>query len=122
MERDDIIEYSLDTHHDEAHGKVVRKKIYFVTVLLSVITAVEVLLGAFVKQNADSAAWVTVKWLFIALTLVKAGYIVLVFMHLGDEKKVLRNMILVPYFIFMAYLIFIALTEGLAVNWAWLTY
>jgi cytochrome c oxidase subunit IV len=122
MERDDIIEYSLDTHHDEAHGKVVRKKIYKITFWLSLITAVEVALGAFIKQNADSALWVTVKWTFIALTLFKAAMIVLVFMHLGDEKKVLRNMILVPYFIFMAYLIFIALTEGLAVNWAWLTY
>jgi cytochrome c oxidase subunit IV len=122
MERDDIIEYSLDIHHDEAHGKAVRKKIYFVTVLLTVITAVEVMLGAFVKQNAESMTWIIVKWSFIAMTLLKAGYIVLVFMHLGDEKKSLRNIILIPYFIFMAYLIFICLNEGLAVNNSWLTY
>ena len=122
MERDDIVEYSLETHHDEAHGKVIRKKIYFVTVLLTVITIVEVLLGAFIKQNADSMAWITVKWSFIIMTLIKAGYIVMVFMHLGDEKKSLRNIILIPYFIFMAYLIFIALNEGLAVNNSWLTY
>jgi cytochrome c oxidase subunit IV len=122
MERDDIIEYSLETHHDEEHGKAIRKKIYFVTILLTVITAVEVLLGAFVKQNAESTTWIIVKWSFILMTLLKAGYIVMVFMHLGDEKKSLRNIILIPYFIFMAYLIFICLNEGLAVNNAWLTY
>jgi cytochrome c oxidase subunit IV len=122
MERDDIIEYSLETHHDEEHGKAIRKKIYFVTILLTVITAVEVLLGAFVKQNAESTTWIIVKWSFILMTILKAGYIVMVFMHLGDEKKSLRNIILIPYFIFMAYLIFICLNEGLSVNNAWLTY
>lgn len=122
MERDDIIEYSLETHHDEEHGKAVRKKIYFVTILLTVITAVEVMLGAFVKQNAESMTWIIVKWSFILMTILKAGYIVMVFMHLGDEKKSLRNIILIPYFIFMAYLIFICLNEGLSVNNAWLTY
>lgn len=122
MERDDLYEYSLDTHHDEATGKAIRKKIYFVTILLSVITAVEVLLGAFIKQDPTSMAWITVKWSFIIMTLFKAGYIVMVFMHLGDERKVLRNIILIPYFIFMIYLIFIAMSEGNAVHDSWLTY
>ena len=34
-----------------------------------------------------------IKWAFIILTLVKAGYIVLSFMHLGDERKNFRYMI-----------------------------
>jgi cytochrome c oxidase subunit 4 len=54
--------------------------------------------------------------------LLKAGYIVMVFMHLGDEKKSLKYVILVPYFLFMAYLIFIALMEATAVGQAWATY
>jgi cytochrome c oxidase subunit IV len=53
------------------------------------------------------------------LTLLKAGYIVMVFMHLGDERKYLRNVILIPYFIFVLYLIFIALWEGTAVGTIW---
>ena len=122
MERDDIIEYSLDTHHDEAHGKKIRKKIYVVTAVLTLITIVEVALGAFIKQNADSMLWIFVKWSFIIMTIIKAAFIVMTFMHLGDENKTLRNIILIPYFIFMAYLIFIALNEGLAVNDAWLKY
>lgn len=114
MERDDIYEYSLDTHHSEEEGKKVRKKIWFVTLLLTVVTAVEVALGAMVKQGSDM--WFTVKVLFIVLTLLKAGYIVLTFMHLGDEKKVFKWIILLPYIIFIIYLMFIAFTEATAVG------
>jgi len=117
MERDDVYEYSLDTHHNEEEGKAVRKKIYLVTLILSVITAVEVMLGMYVK-NDGSVTWNTIKALFIVLTLVKAGYIVMVFMHLKDENKTFRNFILVPYFIFMIYLTFIVLYEGHAVGHA----
>ena len=120
MLRDDVIEYSLDTHHSEEHGKVIRKKIWMVTALLTAITIVEVALGAFIKQS--SGAWPFVKWSFIIMTLLKAGYIVLVFMHLGDEKKSLKYIVLVPYFLFMAYLIFNALMEATAVGNAWETY
>ena len=117
MIRDDIYEYSLDSHHDEEKGKKLRKKIYFVTVLLTVVTIVEVALGAMIKQG--SGAWPFVKWSFIILTLLKAGYIVMSFMHLGDERKVMRYVILVPYAIFIAYLIFICLWEGTAVGENW---
>jgi len=116
MERDDLIvndNYALNAHHDEAHGKIIRKKIYFVTILLSVITIFEVGMGIMFKRN-DTFTWTTIKWMFVALTLVKAGYIVMSFMHLGDERKNLRNAIIVPYAIFIVYLTYIALTEGFA--------
>jgi cytochrome c oxidase subunit 4 len=114
MERDDIIEYSLDAHHSEEHGKAIRSKIWKVTGILTAITAVEVVTGIIIKQ--DHSMWEMVKWFFIILTIVKAAYIVMVFMHLGDEKKSLRYMILVPYAIFIIYLIFILLYEALAVD------
>ena len=120
MERDDLIEYSLHTHHSEEKGKEIRKKIIFVTVLLTAVTILEVGLGAFIKQS--NAIWPFVKWSFVILTLFKAGYIVMVFMHLGDERKWMRYVILLPYFIFVLYLIFIAIWEGLAVGQAWETY
>ena len=53
------------------------------------------------------------------MTLVKAAYIVMVFMHLGDEKKALRNVVLIPYAIFILYLIFILIWEGTMVSAAW---
>jgi cytochrome c oxidase subunit IV len=113
MLRDDLIEYSLHTHHSEEHGKKLRKKIFFVTILLTAITVGEVLLGAFIHQS--SSLWPLVKWTFV-------GYIVMVFMHLGDEKKWMRNVILVPYFLFVAYLIFIAIWEAMEVGNAVATY
>ena len=63
MERDDLIEYSLDTHHSEEQGKQIRSKILKVTVLLTLITVIEVALGAFIKQSSE--AWPFVKWTFI---------------------------------------------------------
>jgi cytochrome c oxidase subunit 4 len=128
MERDDIIEYSLNRdangnviplHGDEA-GKDIRKKIWKVTLLLTIITIVEVGMGAYIKQG--TSIWPIVKWSFVVMTLVKAAYIVLVFMHLGDEKKSMKYVILVPYILFILYLIFIALTEALAVGNSWITY
>ena len=115
MERDDLIvndSYALNAHHSEEEGVKIRKKIVFVTVLLTLITAVEVAMGIIFKR-AETFTWETIKWSFIFLTLVKAGYIVMIFMHLGDERKNLRNTILVPYLVFIIYLIFIALTEAL---------
>jgi cytochrome c oxidase subunit 4 len=120
MERDDLIEYSLHTHHDEEQGKKIRRKIWIVTALLTVVTIVEVALGAMIKQSSDM--WWMVKIIFIVLTLLKAGYIVMTFMHLGDERKWLRNLVLIPYIMFMMYLIFIAVWEALAVGDAWATY
>ena len=113
-DRDDIIEYSLYNHHDEEAGKKQRKKIWKVTLILSVVTAVEVLFGAMVKQGSDM--WLTVKVLFILLTIVKAAYIVLTFMHLGDEKKNFKWIVLLPYLIFMVYLIYIGLAEGASMH------
>ena len=91
MERDDIIEYSLDAHHSEEQGAKIRKKIWFVTALLTVITAVEVALGAYIKQG--SGAWPFVKWSFIIMTLLKAGYIVSKFL-----LKMKRNLNITSYF------------------------
>jgi cytochrome c oxidase subunit IV len=129
MERDDIIEYSLHAHHSEEEGKKIRKKIFFVTALLSIITAVEVAMGiVWGKAHIDvnGAGWMSIKIAFIVLTLIKAGYIVMVFMHLGDERKGLKYTILIPYGIFIIYLFFILYTESTfiqylkdALDWVW---
>ncbi|MCH2223230.1 MAG: cytochrome C oxidase subunit IV family protein [Crocinitomicaceae bacterium] len=116
MLRDDIIEYSLDAHHSEEAGKGLRKKIWKITLYLTLITAFEVIVGMSIKQSSSS--WWIVKWLFIGLTILKAAMIVLSFMHLGDERKTMRYVILIPYFIFICYLIFIALYEGTAAGQA----
>ena len=115
MERDDIIEYSLDNHHSEEQGKKIRKKIWLVTALLSVVTAVEVAMGVIWGKahiDVEGAGWLTIKTIFIILTLLKAGYIVMVFMHLKDERKTAKWFILAPYIVFIIYLLILVLTEG----------
>jgi len=121
MERDDIIEYSIGAQHSEEEGKKIRKNIMKVTLLLSVITAVEVAVGIiWSKSNPDVSAgmWEAIKYGYIVLTLVKAGYIVMEFMHLGHERKGMKLTVLVPYIVFMLYLIFIAINEAIAVDGA----
>lgn len=113
MERDDIIEYSLHNHHSEEEGVKIRKKIYFVTILLSLITLVEVVVGIyFGRAFVSEWAWETIKWFYIILTVVKAAYIVMVFMHLKDETRDFKQMLLVPYITFILYLIVVCLVEG----------
>ncbi len=119
MERDDIIEYSLDAHHSEEVGRQMRRKIWMVTGLLAVVTTVEVVLGAYWKTWFDLSAWNTIKWTYVVLTLVKATYIVMTFMHLGDERRNIRSIILLPYALFILYLLWIALWESNYVHWVW---
>jgi cytochrome c oxidase subunit IV len=92
--------------------------------ILLAITTFEVLLGIF-KVNGQLPAFIVYEkflglaWLthvFIILTLVKAAYIVMTFMHLGDERKSLRWTILLPAFILVPYLLFIILSEAIHAN------
>lgn len=109
--RDDIYEYSLDTHHGEEEGKKMRKKFYFVLALLSIVTIIEVAMGMMWSRDESMAG--ILKYTFIILTLVKAGYITMIFMHLGDEKKSFQAVVLLPYFILIGYLIALCLNEAL---------
>jgi len=118
MERDDLIvndSYSINARHSEEEGVKIRKKLYMVTAILTIVTVFEIFMGVYFKRNG-TFTWETIKLLFIVLTLVKAAYIVLIFMHLGDERKNLKYVVLLPYALFILYLIFIGLYEGLSVQ------
>ncbi len=120
MERDDLIindSYSIAAQHDEETGRAVRKRIIKTTIILSLITAAEVLMGIFIKHG--SSLWPVVKWSFIVMTIIKAAYIVSVFMHLGDERRNFRYFILIPYLIFALYIVYILLTESVYIHNIW---
>lgn len=111
-EVDQSYHYSKPHSRTPEEGRKVRNKILKVTALLSVITIVEVLVGIYYsKTHVSPGTWQAIKWFYIVLTLVKAGYIVLVFMHLGDERKNLRTTILLPM-VLVIYFIFICIFEG----------
>ncbi len=83
--------------------------------ILLALTAFEVALGIVKPDYLVNTIFLGTKLLnhvFIILTLVKAGYIVLSFMHLGHERKSLKWTILLPAFILVPYLLFIILTEA----------
>ncbi|MFN4762442.1 cytochrome C oxidase subunit IV family protein [Gillisia sp. Q332] len=91
------------------------KKIWYVFILLSVVTLVEVILGiirpAFLIEN-DFLSMKLLNWIFIILTLYKAYYIAWSFMHLEGETKGLRRSIVWTSVFLISYLMFILLTEG----------
>lgn len=108
---DNYPQYEKMSNHDEAYGKKSRRTLWNVFWIMLAITIFELIIGSMAPGHGWSGTlWLKV--LFIGLTLVKAAAIVLWFMHLGHEVKFFKYIVLVPYFVFMAYAIFIILTEG----------
>lgn len=108
---DDYPQYEIMAQHGEEEGKNVRRTLWRVFWIMLGITIVELIIGAM----APGKGWTGALWLkvfFIGLTILKAGYIVMAFMHLNHEVKFFKYVVLIPYFIFMCYTIFIVLTEG----------
>lgn len=85
-----------DINSSESKAKV--KKIWMVTLILSIVTIVEVGLGLYGNSTGMSKGLINT--FFIILTMLKAGYIVRVFMHLGDEVKNMILTILIPLTLF----------------------
>lgn len=94
------------TFHHEPGGKEFVRKIIRTTVILSVITVIELALGFviyFMHQSPDhsTALVLFIKGVIVILSLLKAFYIVGVFMHLGDEIRNLIMTIVVPLMLFI---------------------
>ncbi|KAA2218585.1 MULTISPECIES: cytochrome C oxidase subunit IV family protein [Maribacter] len=91
------------------------QKIWGVLAFLTLVTAVEVVLGIFKPEFLTDTYVLGMKllnWIFIILTLVKAYYISWDFMHLRDEKSALRRAIVWTPVFLVLYLAFILLVEG----------
>lgn len=90
------------------------QKIWGVLIFLSIITAVEVVLGIYKPESLEGhvLGMKGLNWIFIILTLVKAYYITWDFMHMRDETPALRKMVVWTAVFLICYLIFILLQEG----------
>jgi len=103
--------------HGEDHAEVTVlppnkekiKKLWTVAGILGAVTAVEFLI-AFTMHSGPLKTSI-----FIALTIVKAGYIVGEFMHLRYEVKVLFWSILIPM-IFVVWMLVAFVYEGIAIS------
>jgi cytochrome c oxidase subunit IV len=83
--------------------------------ILLIVTTVEVVLGIIkpaVLIDNSLLGTTLLNLIFIVLTIVKAAYIVMEFMHLGHETKGLKWTILLPAIVLIPYLVFILLSEG----------
>ena len=90
-------------------GPSARKRLWKVFWILLVITIFEVFF-AFTGVPQDIK-----KWTFIALTIVKAYFIVGFFMHLKHERVHLAWTIVLP-FLLILYFIYMMMYEGNALN------
>ena len=90
------------------------QKIWGVLILLSIITAVEVVLGIYKPESlmAKVLGMKLLNWIFIILTIVKAYYITWDFMHMRDETAAMRRMVVWTAVFLICYLVFILLQEG----------
>ncbi|MEY3945660.1 MAG: hypothetical protein RJB03_366 [Bacteroidota bacterium] len=90
------------TFHHEPGGKEVVQKIIRTTVILSVITIIELGLGlAMYAWPMGEGLKLFLKGVIVILSLAKAFYIVGIFMHLGDELKNMIMTIVVPLLLFI---------------------
>lgn len=93
------------SHHDDIkspESKKQIKRIWKVFWILLAVTVVEVVLGMFFSTKMPRGLLNT---FFMLLTLLKAGYIVSIFMHLGDELKNFMITVLIPLVLFIWFII-----------------
>lgn len=99
-------EVSFSNHHDD---KSFYQKVKRTTIILSLITIGELLLGVYIyvlHKGEPSYAWVLfLKGIITIATLAKAYYIVSVFMHLGDEIRNFIMTIVFPLTLFIWFII-----------------
>lgn len=96
----------VTVHHQHADDATFKKKVRNTTILLSVITVIELAIGLIIYSlhkgdtNRDFLI-LAFKGVVCILTLAKAYYIVSVFMHLGDEIRNMIMTIVVPLMLFI---------------------
>jgi len=90
------------SHTDqEAHNKEAMAEIKKITIILSVFTVIELLLGFWMMGMTSVGLKLAVKGTIVILMMAKAFYIVAYFMHLKHEVKNLIMTIVVPLMLFL---------------------
>ena len=105
------MEHTIESLAQEHHVGGGRKEIFRVTIILSVLTAVELALGYSMIGMPDGLLKHFIKGTIIILMLAKAFYIVGYFMHLRHEIRNLIMTVCVPLFLF-GWFIIAFLTDG----------
>lgn len=96
-------EISFASSHSDDMYKIIKK----VTIILSVITIIELGLGLLIYTIGGGSSFgiLLIKGIITILSLAKAFYIVSYFMHLGDELRSMMMTIVVPLGLFIWFII-----------------
>ena len=84
------------------------KKLWRVALIMAIVTGIEFIFAFTLDAGHLKTS------IFVALTIVKAGYIVGEFMHLRHEVKVLYYSILIPM-VFVVWFLVAMIYEGLSI-------
>ena len=99
---------AAEAGHSHGHSNEGTGRIWKIFWVLSLLTIIELALGLFLyfkQEGMGHGAILTTKIVIGVLTLLKAYYIVSVFMHLGDEVRNLIMTITVPLVLFVWFII-----------------
>ncbi|MBC6109065.1 cytochrome C oxidase subunit IV family protein [Pedobacter fastidiosus] len=102
--------HTSEGHGHEEHAGLSRGKIWKVFGILLLITVIEFIIALWAIPGGHITQHIG-NYIYIALTLLKAFYIVAYFMHLKYEKLGLQLALTVS-FIFIIYFIVLMLIEG----------
>jgi cytochrome c oxidase subunit IV len=94
---------SQDTHAEHHHDAI--GEIKKVTIILSVLTIVELILGFWMIGITNPGSRLAIKGVIVILMMAKAFYIVAYFMHLKHELRNLIMTIIVPLALFIWFII-----------------
>ena len=102
-----------------AHAQSNKALIWKIFIILTIVTLVEVILGIYKPASLFHVHFLGTSLLnsiFLILTIIKAYYIAWYFMHLKDEKKWFRRSIVWTLVVYIVYLTFFLLYDGIAVT------
>ncbi|MEJ7557352.1 MAG: cytochrome C oxidase subunit IV family protein [Pedobacter sp.] len=102
--------HTIEGHEHDDHAGLSVGRIWQVFGILLLITVVEFIIALWLIPNGYLTQKVG-NYIYIALTLLKAFYIVAYFMHLKFEKKGLQITLIVS-FVFICYFIVLMMIEG----------
>lgn len=91
-----------------------KKDIWSTTILLSIVTIVEVL-GSIAYEHYVDSTRIPLMIFVVVASVIKAYYIMKVFMHVGHEKKGFAFTLLYPFF-FLTWFIIAFAAEGSSIH------
>lgn len=92
--------HNADANHESSNAAAMAE-IKKVTIILSVLTVIELILGFWMMSLHSATLILTIKGVIVILMMAKAFYIVAYFMHLKHEVKNMIMTIIVPLLLFV---------------------